>query len=177
MAGILLHICCAPCSPHVIELLSAEYGAVHGFFYNPNIHPEDEYKLREAEIRRFSDSKGIPLIVGEYDVTAWDHAVLGLENEPEGGARCDACFRMRLNAAARAARQLGIPCFITTLTVSPHKNAGKVNAAGRAAAQEHGVTFVEKDFKKKDGFKISSRMATELGFYRQDYCGCRYSRR
>jgi predicted adenine nucleotide alpha hydrolase (AANH) superfamily ATPase len=178
MADILLHICCAPCSPHVIDLLAREYDTVHGYFYNPNIHPESEYLLRQDEIKRFSEEKGFPLIIGAYDAPAWDAAVRGLENEPEGGARCHVCFRLRLHAAARIANELGIPYFTTTLTVSPLKNADKVNAAGRAAAADAGsATFVENNFKKKDGFKISTRLATEYGFYRQNYCGCRYSRR
>ena len=174
---MLLHICCAPCSPHVIALLQRDYD-VHGFFYNPNIHPEQEYRLREQEMEKFARAQGLRLLIGDYDTEDWAAAVQGLESEPEGGARCDVCFQMRLERTARTARENGIPYFTTTLSVSPLKNADKVNAAGRAAARTVGdVSFVEANFKKKDGFKISARLAAAHGFYRQNYCGCRYSRR
>ena len=128
---ILLHACCAPCSPHVINVLSADYD-VSTFFYNPNIHPEEEYRLREQEILRFSEEIGFPLLFGEYEPQAWHAVVRGFEREPEGGDRCDICFRMRLERTARTAMKMDIPFFTTTLTVSPLKNADKVNAAGRA---------------------------------------------
>jgi len=174
---LLLHICCAPCSPHALNILREEYD-VRAFFYNPNIHPREEYELREKEIRDFSEKEGFPLDIGEYDDAAWRDAVRGLEAEPEGGARCDVCFAMRMRRTAFAARDCGARFFTTTLTVSPHKNTKKIFAAGHAAAEDiPGVDFVEFDFKKKDGFRISSQLSREHGFYRQNYCGCIHSRR
>ena len=174
---LLLHVCCAPCSPHIINLLRESY-SVTAFFYNPNIHPLEEYTLRENEIRSFSEKESFPLIIGEYDDAAWFEAVRGFEEEPEGSNRCDICFRIRMERAARAAAENGAQYFATTLTVSPHKNAAKIFAAGRAAAaQFDGVEFLEMDFKKKDGYRISSELSREHGFYRQNYCGCSFSRR
>ena len=174
---ILLHACCAPCTPHVLNLLSEKY-KVSVFFYNPNIQPEQEYRLRENEIQDFSKHAGFKLLVGSYDERSWLDAVRGLEQEPEGGRRCDICFEFRLKAAAIKAQQLGIPFFTTTLTVSPLKNAGRVNEAGRRAQKTvEGPEFIEADFKKKDGFKISTELSKQHGFYRQNYCGCMFSKR
>ena len=175
--SLLLHCCCAPCAPHIARTLADSYN-VHLFFYNPNIFPEEEYRLREREIRTLAEHAGLPLELGAYDDASWREAVIGFEAEPEGGGRCDVCFDHRLDAAARPAKRLNITLFTTTLTVSPHKNAARVNAAGRAAAERiGGVSFLEADFKKKDGFKKSCDIAREHGFYRQDYCGCEFSRR
>jgi epoxyqueuosine reductase len=174
--AILLHVCCAPCSPHVIELLSEAY-LVHAFFYNPNIQPEEEYHLREAEMRAFAEGRGMPYDAGPYDLDHWNTLVRGLENEPEGGRRCEVCFQMRLDRTAAHARARGIPFFTTTLTVAPMKKTALVNAAGRAAAQAAGAEFFAADFKKKDGFKKSCDLARAHGFYRQNYCGCLHSRR
>ena len=177
---LLLHACCAPCTPHVYDLLSGEYD-VRAFFYNPNIFPEEEYNRRLEELRRFCGDKDIPLIEGNYDKEKWAEAIRGLEEEPEGGRRCAKCFEMRLAEVAHRAEAEGCSHFTTTLTVSPHKNAEAINrigrAIGRAAGERAGVEFLEKDFKKKDGYKISCDLSRERGFYRQDYCGCEYSMR
>jgi len=174
--SLLLHACCAPCSPHVLNLLEQDY-SVTVLFYNPNIQPEEEYRKREEEIRRFSAERGFELIVGDYNTARWLDETRGLEGEPEGGRRCRVCFRHRLDRAAFITSQLGQDIFTTTLTVSPHKNAGVINEEGESAAKRHGVKFLKSDFKKKDGFKISCDLSDKYGFYRQDFCGCIFSRR
>jgi len=146
------------------------------FFYNPNIQPESEYRKREAEIAGFARTAGFELVTGEYDEPGWMEAVRGLEGEPEGGGRCRVCFRYRLERAAREAARLGCDAFTTTLSVSPHKNARVINEEGLSAAEKYKVGFHEADFKKKEGFKISCELSAELGFYRQDYCGCMFSK-
>jgi len=173
---LLLHACCAPCSPHVINLLREEF-TVSVLFYNPNIHPEEEYRKREAEIIAFSEKEKFHLIVAEYSVAKWMESVAGLENEPEGGERCRVCFRLRLERTALEAAERGIVFFTTTLSVSPHKNVKTINEEGNRAAGIYGVKFREENFKKKDGFRESCRQAEKHGMYRQDYCGCVFSRK
>jgi len=173
---LLLHACCAPCAPHIFRALSEMY-KVTIFFYNPNIQPEDEYKIRENEIKRFAETAGIPLIIGEYDPSGWNEAVRGFESEPEGGARCRLCFAYRLDRTAREAAVQNIDLFTTTLSVSPHKNSRIINEEGVAAAERCGIHFLEADFKKKNGFKLSCDLSRDYGFFRQDYCGCIFSRR
>lgn len=173
---LLLHICCAPDATVVVERLSAEYDLAV-YFYDPNIHPEEEYRLRCDEMQKLADRLGIPFFEGEYDADRWFGMVKGLEHEPEGGARCAVCFRMRLERAARFAAEKGYRIFTTVLTVSPHKDADLINRLGREAAASHGVEFIEGNFKKKDGFKRSVELSREYGLYRQDYCGCLYSHR
>lgn len=173
---LLLHVCCAPCVPHVAALLGEEY-AVTLYFFNPNIHPETERVRRLEELRRYAEGAELTLIEGPEGEEDWRRAVKGLEGEPEGGARCAVCFRLRLDETAREAALRKIPHFTTTLTVSPHKNAKVVNAAGRAAGQGTGAEFLERDFKKRDGYRISCDESKKLGFYRQHYCGCEFSRR
>jgi predicted adenine nucleotide alpha hydrolase (AANH) superfamily ATPase len=176
--AILLHICCAPCGTHVARELSERY-SVRGFFFNPNIQPEEEYRLRENEARALAEKDGFPLEAGGNSAEAWLEAVRGLEGEPEGGRRCEACYRHRLERTAAAARDNGIPFFTTTLTISPLKKASVINPIGLEAARlaGSGVQFIEADFKKKDGFKKSCALSKALGFYRQNYCGCLFSRR
>lgn len=173
MPKLLLHVCCAPCVPHVYELLSKDY-EVRVLFYNPNIYPKEEYERRRDELRRFCVDEDVMLIEGDYDKDKWAEAVGGLENEPEGGRRCGKCFEMRLSEAARRAAEAGCSHFTTALTVSPHKNAETINRAGREAAGRAGVEFLEKDFKKEDGYRMSCELSRGRGFYRQDYCGCEY---
>jgi len=171
---LLLHTCCAPCSPHVIELLQREFEVIV-FFYNPNIHPLDEYQRRLEEIKQFCKQTGIELIAGNYDVDQWFHLTRGMEKEKEGGKRCSLCYQMRLKKAASVAKTNGFSHFTTTLTVSPHKKAKVINQLGRELRKEYPVTFYETDFKKHDGFKKSCELSKEHGFYRQNYCGCVYS--
>lgn len=173
---LLLHMCCAGCSPHVVDLLRQNQD-VWGFFYNPNIHPAEEYQLRLKEAVDLGQRLGIPVSCGEYDADRWFDLTRGMELEPEGGARCEVCFRMRLERAARQAREDGCFFLTTTLTVSPHKNADMINRIGSETGEKYGVIFLESNFKKKDGFKKTMELSHALGLYRQDYCGCVYSRR
>ncbi len=174
--GVLLHICCAPDATACFERLSSGY-EVLGYFHNPNIHPAGEYALRLANAEKVAVGLGFRLVPAPYDPAGWDQAVRGLESEPERGRRCEACFRHNLAATAAKAAELGVACFTSTLTISPHKETEKIFAAGRAAAQAHGVNFLELDFKKKDGFRRSLELSRQLGLYRQNYCGCKYSLR
>jgi len=173
---MLLHVCCAPCSPYVVRTLTEDYDLTL-YFYNPNIHPENEYAARLKEVSGWADSIGVPLITGEYDPQTWFKRVEGLEDEPERGQRCGICFETRLSATARKAGELGLSVFGTVLSVSPHKDSIVINRVGKEAALAERVGFFEADWKKKDGYKITTRMAREAGFYRQDYCGCVFSRR
>jgi predicted adenine nucleotide alpha hydrolase (AANH) superfamily ATPase len=173
---LLLHICCAPCSTHPIDVLKEEYQVI-GLFYGPNIHPEVEYIFRLEEMERVAGELGIELIRAEYEMSRWFQLTGGLEDEEEGGRRCCICYRMRLEKTADYAVERGIRYFTTTLSVSPHKNADEINAIGLDIGKRRGLTFLPANFKKKDGFKKAVEMARRLGLYRQDYCGCAYSRR
>lgn len=173
---MLLHVCCAPCSPHVVSKLREEYD-VTLYFYNPNIHPKAEYEARLEELRAWCRAAGLDLIVGEYDVKRWFSATHGLEHEPEKGARCEVCFDLRLGRTAYVAAHEGYDLFGTVLTVSPHKESVVVNRVGRRHEELSGVPFLEADWKKKEGAKLTNLLARDLGFYRQDYCGCVYSLR
>jgi len=173
---LLLHICCAPCSTHVVEVLKEDYDLT-GFFYNPNIHPESEYRLREEEMRKYARRIGLEVACEEYDDDRWFEMVRGLENAPEGGERCFLCYRMRLEKAAQYAKEHCYRFFTTTLSVSPHKNATKINEIGSEVAERYGLQFHAADFKKKGGFERSVRMSREAGMYRQAYCGCIFSQR
>lgn len=173
---LLLHICCGPCATHVIELLRPQYDLT-GYFYNPNVHPEEEYGRRLEAMEGYARRIGLPFIVEEYDPDNWFTQVRGLEQEPEGGKRCEVCFRMRLERVADYASQHGFPYFATTLSISPHKSAQTINRIGTELAERHGLRFHAADFKQEDGFKISCQMSKELGLYRQNYCGCVFSQR
>jgi predicted adenine nucleotide alpha hydrolase (AANH) superfamily ATPase len=172
---LLLHTCCAPCAPHVIETLRKEFD-VGIFFYNPNIHPLEEYQLRLEEMERYLDTLSVELIVGEYDAEQWFRAVSGMEHEQEGGRRCELCYRMRLDKTVSVAQAQGFQRVTTTLTVSPHKKATIINSIGRELTNTGDVTFHEADFKKRDGFNKSCELSKKLGLYRQNYCGCVYSK-
>ena len=174
--AFLLHCCCAPCSTHPFHVLEENF-RVTGFFYNPNIHPREEYEARKSEMERLAKAWGFPLIADSYNADVWFEAVKGYEEEPEGGRRCEICFRFRLERTARRAKDAGMAFFGTTLSVSPHKKAGVINRIGRELEATYGVRFYEADFKKKDGFRISCRLSKEEGLQRQDYCGCVFSRR
>lgn len=171
---ILLHACCGPCSPHIIETLSEEYD-VSVVFFNPNIFPDEELSLREKEIVNFCADAGVEIFSPAQAHEEWIAAVKGYEDCAEGGERCRLCFRYRLEKTAAVAAEKNIPLFTSTLTVSPHKNAKVIHEEGAAAAAKHGVEFLPADFKKKDGFKKSCEAAAERGMYRQNYCGCEFS--
>jgi len=173
---LLLHICCAPDAAHGVVALRERFD-VTGFFYNPNIHPEEEFRKRLMAALDLTDRSPFPLVVGHGGTTAWDEAVRGLEGEPERGRRCEACIRMRLRETARKASELGMPACGTVLTVSPKKDAEMINRVGREEAERAGVDFVAADLKKGNGYLNSVRASREMGIYRQRYCGCRYSYR
>ncbi len=172
---LLLHICCAPDATYVISALR-DYNLT-GYFYNPNIYPEEEYILRLREMEGLAEKLGISLHPSSYDPERWFELTKGLEYEPERGRRCEICFRMRLESTARLAEEEGFDIFTTTLTISPHKDAELINKIGREIAANLRVEFMEADFKKKDGFKKSVELSKKYGLYRQDYCGCIYSKR
>jgi predicted adenine nucleotide alpha hydrolase (AANH) superfamily ATPase len=173
---LLLHSCCAPCSTRALELLADAF-QLTVYYYNPNIEPRAEYEHRLSEQARLLSAKGIALAEGEWDPAPFLAAARGMEGEPEGGARCFLCYETRLSGAARYAKENGFDYFATTLTVSPHKNAQKLNEIGFRLGEEVGVAFLPTDFKKRGGYQRSVELSREYGLYRQDYCGCRYSAR
>lgn len=177
---LFLHSCCAPCSSYVLEYLS-RYFAITVFYYNPNIYPDEEYAKRVEEqkefIRRFPALHPIEFVEGTFDKEAFYQMAKGMEELPEGGERCFACYELRLRETAEYAKQLGMDYFTTTLSISPLKNAKKLNEIGRKLAQEYGVEYLFSDFKKRNGYKRSVELSKEYGMYRQDYCGCVFSMR
>lgn len=172
--GVLVHICCAPDASYGVRALRERF-SVTGFFYNPNIHPVEEYRRRLQATFDLQEKDPFSLVVGAGGEDAWEAAARGMEDEPERGRRCEACVRLRLRETARKAAELGIPAFGTVLTVSPKKDAAMVNRVGREEGERTGLRFVEADMKKKDGYLKSVRASREMGLYRQRYCGCRYS--
>ena len=176
--ALLLHSCCAPCSSYVLEYLS-RYFRITVFYYNPNIYPESEYAMRTAEqqklIREMHLKHPVSFQEGRYDRTEFFRAAEGLEDEKEGGPRCMKCYALRLEETARMAREGGFDYFTTTLSISPMKNAKKLNEIGQKTGEKYGVKYLVSDFKKKDGYKRSIELSREFGMYRQDYCGCEFS--
>ena len=172
---VLLHCCCAVCAGYSIEkLFSLDFQPVL-YWYNPNIYPVQEYERRFSELERYAEKLSLELIIGENRPELWYKFVEGLESEREGGARCVRCFEYRLSAAAKEAKSRNIKKFTTTLTISPHKNSKNIFLAGNKTALENGLEFLEIDFKKQDGFLKSMQIARRENFYRQNYCGCRFS--
>ena len=176
MKRLLLHICCAPDATVGIERLSPDF-EVEGFYCNPNIHPAEEYRRRLDGMRDLSNLVQFPFTEGEYDINAWFQAVRGQENEPEKGLRCEICIGRRLRSTAATARENRFDAFATVLTISPKKDAALINRLGTLAGEEFGVEYVPTDLKKKEGFKRSVELSREYGLYRQDYCGCEFSKR
>ena len=176
---LLLQSCCGPCSSYVLEALTP-YFRVTVLYYNPNIQPRAEYDLRLENQRKIIAALPTPsevdILECDYDGEKYDAAVKGLESEPEGGARCTVCFRLRLEETAKRAKELDFDFFCTTLTVSPHKDAERLNQIGRALGERYGVPFLPSDFKKREGYKRSIQLSKEYDLYRQDYCGCLYSK-
>ena len=174
---LLLHSCCGPCSTSVLELLR-KYFIVDVYYYNPCIYPYDEYIKRLGEqdklVSLFSD---VGLIEGEYEDSLYYSLIKGLEEEPEGGARCSKCIYMRMEKTCLYAKEHGYDFFTTTLSVSPHKNSKLINKIGYLLEEKYGVSYLYSDFKKKDGFKRSIILSYDYNLYRQDYCGCKYSKR
>lgn len=191
---LLLHACCAPCSSYCLEYLR-EFFDVTVFFFNPNITDGDEYHKRVLEEKRLieeynrqideqnfegmhsdSNARKINIIEGDYDPKAFYEAARGLETCKEGGARCRKCFELRLLETARVAKEEGFEYMTTTLTISPLKNAQVLNEVGEEAASRYGVTFLPSDFKKKEGYKRSIELSAKFGLYRQNFCGCVFSK-
>ena len=177
---LLLHSCCAPCSSYVLEYLS-DYFSITVFYYNPNIYPDEEYYKRVEEqkefIRRFPAKYPIAFEEGSFDKERFYQMARGLESVPEGGERCFRCYELRLREAAEHAKNRNMEYFTTTLSISPLKNAQKLNEIGLALAEEYGVAYLVSDFKKKNGYKRSVELSREYDMYRQDYCGCVFSMR
>ncbi len=173
---LLVHVCCAPDALYVLELLKPAY-EVSGYFYNPNIQPPPEYDLRLREAVRTADILGLPLLEGPRDFERWTEVTAKFKDEPEKGRRCDVCYALRLLETAGASARLGFEAFTTVMSLSPWKKAAELNRIGRMAGRRLGVEYLEADFKKKDGFRKSVVLSREKGLYRQDYCGCLYSRR
>lgn len=176
---LCLHSCCAPCSSYVLEYLS-RYFQITVFYYNPNIFPEEEYRKRVEEqqnfIRKLPTVHPVSFMEGDFFPKQFYQAVKGLEQEPEGGKRCFQCFALRLRETARLAKEQGFDYFTTTLTISPLKNAEKINEIGENLADQYGVSWLPCDFKKKNGYKRSTELSREYGLYRQNYCGCVFSK-
>ena len=173
---MLLHSCCGPCSTVVIERLKDNFD-VTIFYFNPNIEPKEEYEKRKREQQNVCKFFGVPFIDFDYDNQGWRKFVEGLENEKEGGNRCFKCYRLRLEKTALMAKEKGFQYFGTSLTVSPYKNARKINEIGEELAKQYQVSFLFSDFKKHDGYKKSILMSHEYNLYRQDYCGCSFSKK
>ena len=178
--ALLIHSCCAPCSSYVLEYLS-EYFKITVFYYNPNIYPESEYTKRIAEqqklIRDMEFRYPVSFLAGKYDKEKFYEMAAGMEDLKEGGVRCMKCYELRLSEAARQAVAGGFDYFTTTLSISPMKNAQKLNEIGLRVGKEYGVKYLVSDFKKKNGYKRSIELSKEYGLYRQDYCGCEFSMR
>lgn len=168
---LLLHTCCAPCSTSVIERLEDRFD-IRSYWFNPNIHPRAEYDRRLEENRRYARALEMPFEVQETRVKHWFERMKGVERAPEGGERCVRCYEMRLEWTAEEAARQKIPYVASVMSVSPFKVSREINRIGTALGEELGFTFVDEDFKKRDGFKRSLALSDALGLYRQDYCGC-----
>ncbi len=178
--SLLLHSCCAPCSSTVISILS-NYFKVTVFYYNPNIDTKEEYEKRKKEqikfISEYKSKNKVSFLDCDYEQESFLNKVRGLENEPERGARCPVCFRLRLEKTAKEAKKSKFDYFATTLTLSPYKNASQINEIGLFLEKNIGVKYLVSDFKKNDGYKKSIEYSKMFNLYRQDYCGCKFSKK
>lgn len=176
--SLLLHSCCAPCSSYVLEYLS-NYFEITTFYYNPNIYPESEYTKRILEqqtlIAKMKTCHPISFMAGNYDKDRFYEMARGMEHLKEGGERCFRCYELRLREAAEVAKKCSFDYFATTLSISPLKNATRLNEIGMRLSKEYGVAYLPSDFKKKNGYKRSIELSKKYGLYRQDYCGCEFS--
>ncbi len=173
---LLLHICCAGCGAYVSSELKNDYN-VTLYYFNPNIFPEDEYSLRLREVKMIGKKFDLPVVIDDYDHKKWLIAIRGHEQDPERGERCHICYYYRLKQSAIYASEHNYDYFTTTLTVSPHKLANVILAAGKELANEYKINFLARDFKKQDGAKKATILSRKLNLYRQNYCGCEFSRR
>ena len=176
---LLLHACCAPCASYVLEYLSKHF-EITLLFYNPNISPKEEFLFREAELKRLIGEMPLPsqinILTEPYDANEFYSIAKGLEPLSEGGERCKRCYRLRLNRTADIAKKLGFDYFSTTLSISPYKNAEWLNTIGEEEGLAVGIKYLFSDFKKKNGYKRSCELSEQYGLYRQDYCGCEFSK-
>jgi predicted adenine nucleotide alpha hydrolase (AANH) superfamily ATPase len=174
---LLLHACCAPCSSHTLEYLHSHF-RITLYFCNPNIAPEEEFDFRLSELKRLVREMGldIEVIEEEYDPKPFFELAKGLEDLPERGERCQRCIELRLRMAAEKAKELGCELFTTTLTISPHKDCQFINECGAKISEECRVAYLFSDFKKHEGYKRSIELSRQYGLYRQNYCGCVYSK-
>jgi hypothetical protein len=173
---LLLHICCAPDGAYAIDLLKDQY-RISCYFYNPNIDDEEEYRKREKDMKTVADYFKVEYIEPFYHAREWLKAIQGYEEEKEGGMRCSLCYYFRLKESARKAQEINAGLFTSVLTISPHKKSKIIFETGKKVESETGVKFLEYDFKKKDGFKKSVILSKSLNLYRQNYCGCSFSKR
>jgi len=173
---VLLHACCAICSGYPIENLRELGYEPVVYFFNPNIQPEEEYLKRLEAQKKLCGRLNCKLIIEDYEPKMFEISAFGLEEEPEGGKRCNKCFKMRLLKTAERANELGIENFTTSIVISPHKNFKLISEIGKTISQEYGINYLEIDFKKKDGFLKSNKIAKKFELYRQNYCGCSYSK-
>lgn len=177
---LLLHACCAPCASHCVELLS-KFFDITLFFYNPNISSKEEYDKRESELRRFIRDAGlddeVKIVAPVYDNNEFEEVIKGLEGAPEGGDRCHKCYELRISATAKYAAENGFDYFTTTLSISPLKNPVWINEIGEAKGNVFGVKHLPSEFKKKGGYQRSIELSKQYNLYRQNYCGCKYSRK
>lgn len=171
---ILLHSCCAGCAAFIIKKLQ-KHTKITVFFYNPNIYPKKEYNIRMNEVKKYCDKLGVEFVEQNADYDDWKSLIQGHEKDPEKGKRCQICIKHRLEQAAKFAQKNGFTHFATTLTISPHKDAEFVNSVGSELAEKYGLQFIDEVWRKNDGFLHSCKLSKELGFYRQEYCGCEYS--
>lgn len=177
--SLLLHACCAPCSSYVLEYLHS-YFEITLFFHNPNIYPEEEYRFRAEElcrlVREMNLQDQVPILIADYAPDEFFDIAKGLESLPEGGSRCAACYRLRLRASAELASEKNFDYYTTTLSISPYKNAEWLNTIGQEEGERAGIRWLPSDFKKKNGYKRSCELSAAYGLYRQNYCGCTYSK-
>lgn len=175
--SLLLHSCCAPCSSYVLEYLT-KYFDITVYYYNPNISPEKEYTHRVDEIKRLISEMcpSVSFIEGKYEPERFYEMAKGLESEPERGARCLKCYRMRLEESAKAALSLGSNYFTTTLSISPQKDSAVLNTIGAELSEKYNIPYLYSDFKKRGGYKRSIELSAEFGLYRQNFCGCIFSK-
>jgi len=173
--SLLLHACCAPCTIHVYQLLRKKY-SLTVFYYNPNIAPLSEYRRRHNEIISLSQKNDIKLLTGDYEIRNWTSRVKKYRFLGEKSERCRECFRFRLEETFKAAARMKIEFVATTLSISPHKDSNAINRIGKELGKKFEISFYEADFKKNDGYKKSVHLSREHGFYRQNYCGCIYSK-
>ena len=177
---LMLHACCACCLSYVLEYLS-EHFEIYVLYYNPNITERNEYEYRKSEVKRLIFQmplkRKVTVVDCEYDPNTYLEKIAGMENEPERGSRCSVCFEMRLKKTAEIAQQYGCDYFATTLTISPLKNSSIINSIGEQLENDFSVSYLGSDFKKKNGYKRSIELSKQYNLYRQNYCGCVFSKR